>query len=266
MGKLFAAILIITLSLCSCDSQQPDQEVSTITAQDFNNLLRDKKSIIESLYAAINSAMLMADTTPITDTFLINESALGFNAVIGTHTNEGEPDSAFNAVFVSSYTAGLPLPEGMKSDWFKSDVYSDLVNCKNGKAPESYGLYENDSRLWSTSCAFLQSLSQLRYIVVVHPLQFSAGALYASSETFEPASMEGVLMIYDIKEKKICGAKKIQVEGPQNISYSYDAPSSENGWKDKSEGAATYKFETENRDSLVGNTFRVLESQFIIKQ
>lgn len=242
------------------------EEKPAVTQQDFNQQLKDKKQFVESLYAAINSAMLMADTAKITDTFQIQESTLGFYPILGTHTTAAIPDSNFNAVMVTSYQAGLPLPEGMKTDWFRSGVFTDITDLKGGKPMSSLVMNDTDPRLWSTSFAFVNALQQLRYVVVVHPLQFSAGALYASSETFEPASMEGVLMIYDIKEKKICGAKKFQVKGPQNISYSYDAPSSDNGWKDKSEGAATYKFETENRDSLVGNTFRVLESQFIIKQ
>lgn len=266
MYRIAASVFFLAIAFLSCETPPAAEATRTITEQDYKNLLRDKKTLIESLYAAINSAMLMADTAPVTDSFSITESTLGFNAVIGTHTNEADPDSAFNAVFVSSYSAGLPMPDGMQSDWFKSNVYSDLISCKNGGATESYNLTQGDSRLWSTSYAFVQALDQLRYIVVVHPVQFNAGALYTSSETFDPASMQGVLMIYDIKEKRICGAKKIQVEGPQNISYSYDAPSSENGWKDKSEGAAAYKFETENRDTLVGNTFRVLESQFVIKR
>jgi hypothetical protein len=266
MNKFAAVLILVAIMFCSCETPPPTEESLSMTKEDYQNLLRDKKTLIESLYAAINSAMLMADTAPITDSFFISESSLGFNAVIGTHTNNADPDSSFNAVFVSSYNAGLPLPEGMTTDWFESSVYSDLISCKNGGTAKSYGLFENDERLWSTSYAFVQSLTQLRYVVVVHPVQFNAGALYTSRETFDPSSMQGVLMIYDIKEKRICGAKKIQVEGPQNISYSYDAPSSQNGWKDKSDDAAKNKFETENRDTLVGNTFRVLESQFVIKR
>lgn len=266
MKRISLSVLIFVIAFLSCEAPQPAEESRVITEQDYKNLLREKKTLIESLYAAINSAMLMADTTPVTVSFAVSEVSLGFNAVIGTHTDEADPDSTFNAVFVASYSAGLPLPEGMQTDWFKSDVFADLTSCKSGGTADSYSLTPGDSRLWSTSYAFLKSLEQLRYVVVVHPVEFNAGALYASNETFDPASMTAILMIYDIKEKRICGAKKIDVQGPQNISYSYDAPSSENGWKDKSEGAAAYKFEMENRDSLVGNTFRVLESRFEIRR
>lgn len=267
MKKIFLVTGFALATFVSCaPPEEVVEEKPAVTQQDFNQQLKDKKQFIESIYAAINSAMLMADTAKITDTFLIQETTLGFYPILGTHTNEAIPDSNFNAVMVTSYQAGLPLPEGMKTDWFRSGVFTDITDLKGGKPMSSLVMNDTDPRLWSTSFAFINALQQLRYVVVVHPLQFSAGALYASNETFEPASMEGVLMIYDLKEKRICGAKKIQVEGPQSISYSYDAASSENGWKDKSGDAAAYKFETENRDSLVGNTFRVLESQFIIKQ
>lgn len=267
MKKIFLVTGLVLATIISCaPPEEVVEEKPAVTQQDFNQQLKDKKQFVESIYAAINGAMLMADTAKITDTFLIQESTLGFYPILGTHTTAAIPDSNFNAVMVTSYQAGLPLPEGMKTDWFRSEVYTDIKDLKSGKPMSSLVMNDTDPRLWSTSFAFINALQQLRYIIVVHPVKFFAGDLPKGSDTFDPAAMEAVMMIYDLKDQRICGAKKIQVEGPQSISYSYDAASSENGWKDKSDDAAAYKFETENCDSLVGNTFRVLESQFIIKQ
>jgi hypothetical protein len=267
MKKTLLATLALPFVFISCaPPEEVQEEKPAHTQQEFSALLKDKKQFIESLYAAINSAMLMADTATVTDTFLVSEAGLGFYPLLGTHTNAAIPDSTFNAVMVSSYAAGLPLPEGMKSDWFRSDVFVDLTDLKNGKPMSSLVMNDTDPRLWSSSFTFITALQQLRYIVVVHPVKFSAGQLSATNDTFDPADMEAVLMIYDLQEKRICGARKIYAEGPQSISYSYEAASSENGWKDKSDDAAAYKFEKENQDTLVGNTFRALESQFKVRR
>ena len=257
--KNISILVLSSIFLFSCGTSSTNEEVKNkITKEDYTKFRNENQRMLDDLSASIVQAMLMADTVEITDTFLLTTKHLGFTPVMGTHTEEGSPDSAFNAIWVGSYAHGLPLPEGMKEDYFKSECLLNLRDVKEGKTPDEYGLGEGDSRSYSTGYAFVQAMKQLQYVVVVHPLSFTAGAVYMSSRTFDPAVLDAVIMIYDVKNKKVCGARKVHVSGPQEISYSFDAPSTGNGYADKEDQAALYKFEIENRDVVFRNTMKTL--------
>lgn len=259
--KNFVLIILIAASAISTGCCSPDEEeqvVRSIGKSDYEKFRLENQKMLDDLSAGIVQAMLTADTAAITDTFLLETKHLGFSPVMGTHTNEGEADPEFNAIWVGSYAHGMPMPDGMKEDYFRSSCYLNLKHVKEGKTPEEYGLGDSDSRAFSTGYAFVEAMKQLRYVVVIHPRQFSAGNLYVSSKTFEPAQLDGVLMIYDLKERKSCGAKLVKTSGPESISYIFDAPSNGNGYSDKEDQAAVYEFEKENREALFRNTMITL--------
>ena len=261
MRHVLIFIIAASLTLSSCgDSTNEKTPFSAINKSEYEKFRMSNQKMLDDLSAGIVQAMLMADTAQITDTFLLATSHLGFSPVVGTHTDDGEVNKDFNALWVGSYAHGLPLPDGMEQDYFRSECYLNLQFVKGGKTAEEYGLGDTDDRAWPTSYAFVEAMKQLRYVVVIHPKSFTAGALYVSSQTFEAASLDGVMMIYDLKEKRICGAKEIHTSGPESISYSFDAPSSNNGYKDKADDAAVYEFEKENRESLFRNTLLRLGS------
>lgn len=261
MKDIALCLVVCCFVFAGCSSSFVDQQVSPITSKaEYEKFRQDNQKFLDDLSVGIVQAMLMADTAQITDTFLLATSHLGFSPVVGTHTDDGEVNKDFNALWVGSYAHGLPLPDGMEQDYFRSECYLNLQFVKGGKTAEEYGLGDTDDRAWPTSYAFVEAMKQLRYVVVIHPKSFTAGALYVSSQTFEAASLSGVMMIYDLKEKRICGAKEIHTSGPESISYSFDAPSSNNGYKDKADDAAVYEFEKENRESLFRNTLLQLGS------
>lgn len=261
MKKISLIAFTVGYVLSSCGNLTPEEAVvASISKVQYEKLRQDNQKFLGELSAGIVQAMLMADTANITDTFLLETDHLGFSPVVGTHTNDGEVNKEFNAIWVGSYAHGLPLAEGMTEDYFRSECYLNLQKVNGGKTAEEYGLGDNDERAWPTSYAFVEAMKQLRYVVVIHPKSFTAGALYLSSQTFEAASLDGVMMIYDLKENRICGAKEIHTTGPESISYSFDAPSSNNGYKDKADDAAVYEFEKENREGLFRNTLLELGS------
>lgn len=261
MKNIALYLVVCCFVFAGCSSSSVDQQVSQITSKaEYEKFRQDNQKFLDDLSVGIVQAMLMADTAQITDTFLLASNHLGFLPVVGTHTDDGEVNKEFNALWVGSYAHGLPLPEGMKEDYFRSECYLNLQKVNGGKTAEEYGLGDNDERAWPTSYAFVEAMKQLRYVVVVHPQTFIPGMLYLSSQTFEPAAIGGVMMIYDLKEKRICGAKKIEATGPESISYSFDEPSSDNGYKDKADDAAAYEFEKENREGLFRNTLLQLGS------
>ncbi len=254
-------LVVYCFLFAGCSSSSVDEQVSQMTSKaEYEKFRQDNQKFLDDLSAGIVQAMLMADTAQITDTFLLATSHLGFLPVVGTHTDDGEVNKEFNALWVGSYAHGLPLAEGMNVDYFRSECYLNLQCVKGGKTAEEYGLGDTDDRAWPTSYAFVEAMKQLRYVVVIHPKTFTPGILYVSSQTFESASLNGVMMIYDLKEKRICGAKEIHTTGPESISYSFDAPSLNNGYTDKADEAAVYEFEKENRESLFRNTLLKLGS------
>lgn len=260
---LFCAVLLVACS----NNNTENPPAKKITKADYEKLLKERNSSINELHAAILNAIAAATDAQPNDSISIGDTLLGFSPVIGTHTNEAEPYKTFNAILVASYIAeGKSLPAGMEEDWLQSDVMRDIESCKNGKPVQSFMLTEGDERLWSTGAAFVNALAQLRYVVIVHPAKFYAGVLHPGNETFETAELSGTIVIYDLKEKRVCGAKKIQVTGPETINYSYDKASSDNGWKDKSGDAAAHRFKTENREVLVRNVFDALNEIIPVKK
>lgn len=259
-GFVCAAALIIA----SCNSTaEKIEDAHTLTKKAFEGAMEKSKSRIAGLYAEINSLIDTARNAAVTDTFVDLPDHFWFIPLRQDNSvAQRLPDSDFNALLISTCAAADTLPKGMKTDYFESNVYLDIIELSKGLPARHYGEpidYQGLETIptYARSVMLINQLEKMRYIVIVDMLSFDPGSLDYDAKLFVPATMEAKVMVYDRVNRKICGVKQLAVEGPEEFNHT-TVEDNTNGFRDKNKVADQLEFY--NKVSIAGKILRSIRS------
>lgn len=258
--KSFLLLFLIAGSLFSCggntSSDASDKESYSRKKQ--NELLAARKSQISLLVESLRALQPVLAQTEETDSFAFELDSLDFTPVYGTHSDSGEVNPKFNAMYISSVALGGKLPEYMPEDYFVNDYFNVLSDLASAGTVSHAGLDSSDSRYWNTAIAWMMAMNQLRYVIIVEPVSYAPGSVMASSNTMDLANLQGRMYVYDLKKKTFTGAREFTMDGPDEISFSYQKASAANGWNEDPQKAAEYQFKAKTKEYIFSHTIGLL--------
>ena len=151
-----------------------------------------------------------------------NESIqFGFSPVIGTLTEDPKIVSEFNAVLLSTEELGKELTENMPEHMFKSDFLSIIEGLLEGKKYFSGIPNRDDNRFPDVANAHIEAAQQLRYVLLVDVTAYKKGSVVAVANIVYPPYMEGVILLYDLKEEHILEKRPFSIEGFETLNFQY---------------------------------------------
>ena len=260
--KFFKSFLLLALPAAvffSCGGNSSDSaDKESISRKKQNELLTAKKSQISSLVENLRSIQSGLSQVEETDSFAFETDSLDFTPVYGTHSDSGEVNKNFNAIYISSVALGGKLPEFMPEDYFTNEYFSVLSDLAATGTVSHAGLDSSDSRYWNTAIAWMTAVDQLRYVIIVEPLSYTPGNVSAVTNSMDIANLQGRMYVYDLKKKTFTGAREFTMDGPDEISFSYQKASAANGWNEDPQKAAEYQFKEKTKEYILGHTIGLL--------
>jgi hypothetical protein len=271
MKRIAICIFAIVIALSACGPSELEQYQALLKSRKdrYFEMQRKNQSKIHDFIQLLQELRNGFADTPENIEFEFEVDTLNFTAAFGVLSDSAVVNPKFNAIFLSTQSLGDSLLPNMQVDFYANE-YFEAINGFNKTGFYEYSYMDStDSRYWNTGTAWLKAFDQLRYVIIVDPWTYFAGSASALTGTMEIAELKGRMYVYDLKKKTYIGVSEFNSFGPDEISYSYKEPNSDNGYQDKSQQAAESKMRTANiehiRLSSIGllGDFVGLPSEFI---
>lgn len=272
MLKTVSASCLLVLLFTNCaESPSPYEEETRIKREEYEKLFAEKENELKSTYNKLIEVLHISDTAAVTDTFLISDPKLGFQYRLDSHPDSSILEPGFNAIFLGSYAATDTLPLGMYPDYFSCKFFRCLQVLTDSLESTTLTSDVNSAYVWAQATIFINAVSQLRYVVVVRPDWFFSGDLNVDGGTFRPDGLRARILVYDLKEDRICGVKKISASGTGEFTIQYDSIPAEGKHGDitpevNKQGVAESAFKNNNKNALITAVMATLGSHVTLSE
>lgn len=257
--RSFLLLFLIAGIFFSCgNNSSVTTDKESVSRKKYQDLLASKQAAIRSFVENLKGLNAGLAAVEETDSFLFETDTLDFTPVYGTHSDSGEVNKNFNTIFLSTVQLGGKLPETMEEDYFVNAYFTVLNDLAKTGTTSFDGLDSSDSRYWNTGIASMMALDQLHYVIIVDQQLYNPGTVTAFSGSMDIANLQGRMYVYDLKKKQFAGAREFTMDGPDEISFSYEKAGPSNGYNEDPQKAAEYKFKKENKDYICRHTIGLL--------
>ncbi|MDP2387786.1 MAG: hypothetical protein Q8M29_15545 [Bacteroidota bacterium] len=253
------AIALLTACGGGNNSTEAEKEFDLKPYNDsLANFIKDNKGKLDSLLINMETFAKEADAGKHKTNykFKLADSTLNFSPCTYGYSTFNAPVKAFNAIYLSNNALlGTPLPENMVADIF---IPRDFVKAKDliktGKTDHGTLNGESLAKEMHNDRVLLESYLNLKYLIYIRNDKYSKGVISAILSTYDIPVLDGTLYIFDLKNKKFCGAGEFSSSGPKELLYTYK----ENDISDQ-QYQAEKTLESQTPDTIKYKTIKLLK-------
>lgn len=258
------AIALLTACGGGNNSTETETKFDTKPYEDsLANFIKDNKSRLDSLLINMETFAREADAGKhkINYKFKVEDSTLNFQPCTEIYSSStylptyNSPIKEFNATYLSDNALlGTPLPADMPGDIFIHDDFNRVKNLiKTGKSDNKSKTGEELAKAFHNDRVLLESYLNLKYLIYIRNDKYSKGVISAILSTYDIPVLSGTLYIYNLKNKKFCGAGEFSSSGPKELLYTYK----ENDISDQ-QYQAEKTLDSQTPDTIKYKTIRLL--------